>query len=400
MVRRKKGLTAIQVQNAKARGFYGDGGGLYIQVSPTGAKSWVFRYKRDGRTRWMGLGSASTFSLAEARERALEQRKVHEDHRDPLDERDAERRQRKLEQAKQVTFAQCVEQYLATHEIAWRNEKHAAQWKMTLTRYCEPLADLSIKDIDTDAVLRTLTPLWNKRTETAKRLRGRIERVLSWAKGRGLRTGENPARWAGHLDEMLASPAKIAKAQHHPALPYTEAGAFMAELRQRDSLSARALEFLILTAARTGEVIGATWAEIDFEEKTWTIPASRMKGGKEHRVPLCDRAIEILKGLPQSGSRVFPLSNMAMLELIRGMRPGYVPHGFRSTFRDWAAERTNVANHVVEQALAHVIGNKVEAAYRRGDLFEKRRRLMNDWGKYCARPSESGIVVLIARQSR
>jgi integrase len=399
MVRRKKGLTAIQVQNAKARGFYGDGGGLYLQVSPTGAKSWVFRYKRDGRTRWMGLGSASTFSLAEARERALEQRKLHEDHRDPIDERDADRRQRKLEQAKQVTFAQCAEQYLVTHEIAWRNEKHAAQWKMTLTKYCKPIADLPIKDIDTDAVLRVLTPLWKKRTETAKRLRGRIERVLSWAKGRGLRQGENPARWAGHLDEMLASPAKIAKAQHHPALPYTDISSFMAELRGRDSLSARALEFLILTVARTGEVIGATWDEIEFDEKTWTIPASRMKGGKEHRVPLCDRTLEILKELRRSGSRVFPLSNMAMLELMRGMRPGYVPHGFRSTFRDWAAERTNYANHVVVQALAHVIGNKVEAAYRRGDLFEKRRRLMGDWAKYCARPSEGGVIVALERRA-
>jgi integrase len=399
MVRRKKGLTAIQVQNAKTRGFYGDGGGLYLQVSPTGAKSWVFRYKRDGRTRWMGLGSASTFSLAEARERALEQRKLHEDHRDPIDERDAERRQRKIEQAKQVTFGQCAEQYLATHEIAWGNETHRAQWRMTLTKYCASIADMPVKDVDTDAVLRALTPLWTKRTETAKRLRGRIERVLSWAKGRGLRQGENPARWAGHLDEMLASPAKIAKAQHHPALPYTEIAAFMAELRERDSLSARALEFLILTAARTGEVIGATWDEIDPDEKTWTIPATRMKSGKEHRVPLSDRAMEILKGLPHKGSRVFPLSNMAMLEMMRGMRPGYVPHGFRSTFRDWAAERTNYANHVVEQALAHVIGNKVEAAYRRGDLFEKRRRLMGDWAKYCARPSESGVIVALSRQA-
>jgi len=387
---RSKNLTARGVQTAPL-GWHGDGGGLYLQVSP-GGRSWVFRYRAGNRERWMGLGPLRDVSLAEAREKAASARKLRLEGIDPIEARNAQQTAARLEAAKAMTFGQCVEAYLQTHEISWRNVKHREQWHMTLTKYCKTISELPVQNIDTDLVLRVLTPLWKTRTETAKRLRGRIERVLSWAKGRGLRNGENPARWAGHLDEMLASPARIAAVRHHPALPYAEIPAFMAELRGLDSLSAKALEFTILTSARTGEVIGAEWGECDLEAKVWTIPASRMKAGKEHRVPLSERAIAVLRSVPQHGRRIFPLSNMAMLQLMRGLRPGYVPHGFRSTFRDWAAETTAFPNHVVEQALAHAIGDKVEKACRRGDLFVKRTKLMAAWGQYCEKVISSAVA--------
>jgi integrase len=316
---------------------------------------------------------------------------------DPLAAKRKERERGRLEAAKQMTFGACAEAYLETHDAAWKNEKHRQQWRMTLTKYCKPISDLPIEDIDTDLVLRVLTPLWKTRTETGKRLRGRIERVLSWAKGRGLRAGENPARWDGHLDEMLAAPSKVRKVKHHAALPYAELPTLMAELRNRNSMSARALEVAILTAARTAEVTGARWDEVDLKAKTWTIPADRMKAGKEHRVPLSERAVAILSTMPRNGDRIFPLSNMAMLQMLRGMRPNTTVHGMRSAFRDWAAERTNYPNHVVEMALAHAVGDKVEKAYRRGDLFEKRRRLMAEWDRYCARPLPAGDAVVHLR---
>jgi integrase len=384
-------LTARFVQHAPI-GWHGDGRGLYLQVTGNG-RSWVFRYVMDGRQRYMGLGPTADVSLAEAREKALAARKLRLDGIDPIEARKAQRTASRLEAAKAMTFGACVEAYLQTHEVSWKNEKHAAQWRMTLTAYCKPISELPVAAIDTDLVLRVLTPLWKTRTETAKRLRGRIERVLSWAKGRGLRSGENPARWSGHLDEMLPSPAKIAAVQHHPALPYREIPEFMAELRDLDSLSAQALEFVILTAARTGEVIGAEWNEIDFEERTWTVPAARMKAGAQHKIPLSDRALAILREVPRGGARIFPLSNMAMLELLRGMRPGLTVHGFRSTFMDWAHECTNYPKVVIDMALAHRVGDKVEAAYRRGDLFMKRTKLMDAWSQFCAKPSISSAVV-------
>jgi integrase len=267
---------------------------------------------------------------------------------------------------------------------------------MTLTRYCKPIADLPVKLVDTDAVLRVLTPLWTTRNETATRLRERIESVLSWAKGRGLWDGENPARWAGHLDEMLAKPAKVQKVKHHAALPYQSVPAFMLELRNVDTPAAKALEFTLLTAARTGETLGATWDEVDLGEKLWTIPAERMKAAKPHRVPLPNRAVEILADMPRHGRVVFNIGSSSMLKVLRRLRPGFVPHGLRSTFRDWAAEATNFPREVCEQALGHAVGNAVERAYRRGDLFEKRRKLMEAWGAYCTRPpsvAERGIVV-------
>jgi integrase len=381
-----------------------DGGNLYLQctLGTDGhvRRSWVFRYERDGHRREMGLGPLHTIGLSDARNKARSLRQQLLDDVDPLDARRQRRAGVRLEAAKQMSFGDCVEAYLATHEIAWKNDKHRQQWRMTLTTYCSSISDLPVKDIDTDLVLRVLTPVWATRTETAKRLRGRIERVLSWAKGRNLRSGENPARWSGHLDEMLAAPSKVHSVKHHSALPYQEMPAFMAELRGRNSLSARALELTILCGTRTSETIGATWGEIDLTARTWIIPSERMKVGKEHRIPLPDRAIEILSSLPQHSKRVFPLSNMAMLELLRGMRPGTTTHGFRSSFRTWASEATSFPHEVCEQALAHTISNKVERAYRRGDLFQKRAAMMQAWAAYCSKPPVDGKVLPIAGRAR
>jgi integrase len=404
-VRRTVGrLSSKQVANARPkRGrdamLLADGGNLYLQCT-LGAdgsvrRSWLFRYERAGRRREMGLGPLHTIGLAEARDKARSLRQQILDDVDPLTAKRQRRAEQRLEAAKAMTFGACVEAYLAAHEISWKNDKHRQQWRMTLTRYCSSISDLPVKDIDTDLVLRVLTPLWATRTETATRLRGRIERVLAWAKGRGLRDGENPARWSGHLDEMLAAPSKVAKVRHHPALPYPDIPAFMAELRARDSLSARALELTILCGTRTSETIGATWHEFDLAARTWVIPTERMKAGKEHKIPLSGRAVEILAGLPRQGKRVFPLSNMAMLECLRGMRPGTTTHGVRSSFRTWSSEQTNFPHEVCEQALAHTISNAVERAYRRGDLFGKRAALMQAWAAYCGKPPADGKVLPI-----
>jgi integrase len=304
-------------------------------------------------------------------------------------------------------FRECAESYIAAHEAGWRNATHRQQWRNTLETYVYPvIGKLPVQDIDTPLVLKVLEPIWRDKTETANRIRGRIESVLDYAKAREYRSGENPARWRGHLSLMLAQPNKIAPHEHHAALPYLEIGGFMEELRGRDSTSARCLEFLILTAARTGEVIGATWSEIDLTAKTWTVPANRMKGNREHRVPLSNRAVEIVQ-LMQSRCEndfIFPgrnsgLSNMSLLALLRNMGRSLTAHGFRSSFRDWAAEQTNFPNEVCEMALAHAVGDKVEAAYRRGDLFEKRRRLMDTWAEYCGRPNHSGNVTPLRSRS-
>jgi integrase len=350
----------------------------------------------------MGLGPASLITLAEARDKAREARRALLDGADPLTAKRERRAHARLQAATGVTFKQAAERMMASHGAAWKNPKHRQQWRNTLATYAHPhFGELSVAAVDTGLVLKALEPIWNEKPETAGRVRGRIESVLDWAKARGYREGENPARWRGHLDKLLPNRRKVKRVRNHPAMPYVELPEFMGELRERTSVSARALEFAILTAARTGEVIGATWAEIDIPGATWTIPAPRMKAGKEHRVPLSARALELLESLPREGEFVFiggragkPLSNMAMLELIRGMKPGtgYVPHGFRSTVRDWAAECTSYSSEVVEMALAHAIESKVEAAYRRGDLFEKRRRLMDEWAAFCASPAVSGEV--------
>jgi integrase len=385
-------LTAARVDKLKKPGRYGDGGGLWLQIAAAGTKSWLLRYQRDGKARQMGLGPVSLVSLADARERARDARRILLDGRDPIDVRNAERLTAKIEAAKGMTFQQCAERYVATHQAAWRNEKHRAQWRSTLQRYAFPkLGTLPVSAVDTSLVLKVLEPIWASRPETAGRLRGRLEAVLDWATAREYRAGDNPARWRGHLDKLLPAKRKLRGVRHHTAMSYDELPAFMVRLRQSEFVSARALEFTILTAARTGETIGARWAEIDITTRVWTVPEDRTKSGREHRVPLSDRAVELLGALPREdkneylfiGCKGAGLSNMAMLELVKSA--GVTVHGFRSTFRDWAAETTAYPNHVVEMALAHVIGDKVEAAYRRGDLFEKRRRLMRDWATYCAK---------------
>jgi integrase len=405
-------LTArkvVKVVKAKQPGMYGDGGGLYLRVTPDGAKNWVFRFMLNGRARWMGLGALHTVSLAKARERAGEHRLRRHDGIDPIEARRAERLKARLEAAKAITFKECAENYIKAHRAGWRNDKHAAQWEATLAKYAEPIiGKLSVQAIDTGFVLKVLEPIWTTTPETAVRLRGRIESILDWAKVRGYRTGENPAKWKGHLDHLLPARGKVRKVEHHAALPYSELPGFLESLRDQEGIGARALEFTILTAARTGETIFARWNEIDQLEKVWTVPAARMKAGKEHRVPLSARALAILEEMQAhrhaDDGFVFPggkpgksLSNMAFLMLLRRMkRDDLTAHGFRATFKTWASERTGFQNEIVEAALAHVVGSKVEQAYRRGDMFEKRRRLMQQWGTFCTTAPAQGTASNVA----
>jgi integrase len=396
------------VRRLKKPGFHADGGQLYVQVSRAGSKSWLFRFARQGRERWMGLGPYPDVSLAEARQKAFDARRLLRDGLDPIEARRGARMAARLEEARSLTFKDCAERYIAAHEAGWRNAKHRAQWRSTLGTYAYPeLGDLSVAAIDTALVMKTLEPIWQAKPETADRLRGRIEAVLDWAAARNYRTGDNPARWRGHLDKLLPARRRLARVKHHAALPSRDLPAFMVELRNQAGVSARALEFAILTAARTGEVIGAIWGEIDMGEKVWTVPAERMKGGRTHRVPLCERTVEILDTLPRGGDSVFggtrarkPLSQMALLMTLRRMkRDDLTVHGFRSTFRDWAAECTSFPREVAEAALAHVISDKVEAAYRRGDLFERRRQLMEAWSRYCASRPRNATSVVPIRQA-
>jgi integrase len=324
---------------------------------------------------------------------------------DPLEQRRANKLSERAEAAKQVTFKDVTQMYFEAHENSWRSRKHAKEWLSTVSVYAYPvIGDMAVADITTDLVLRAIEPIWQTKAVTAGRVRGRIEAVCDYAKARGLRDGDNPARWRGHLDHLLPGRAKT-KIKHLTALPYADVPRLMSELRGRDGLAARALEFLTLTAARSNEVIGARWDETDLKTKTWVIPSGRMKAEREHRVPLSDRAVAILNGLPRTGDLVFPgarggtLGGLAMWNLLRELRPDATVHGMRSSFRDWAAEATNHPNHVVEMALAHAIGDDVEKAYRRGDLFDKRRRLMDAWAQFCAKPAPTGATVTPIRRA-
>jgi integrase len=395
-------LSPRKVASCKTQGFYSDGLGLWLQVSKWGTKSWVFRYKRDGRGRYLGLGPLHTVSLAEARERARQARQTLLDGKDPIEAKRQFRKATLLADAKRKTFRNCAADYLAEHSDSWKNAKHRAQWASSIERANKAFGDLDVVDIDVDIILNFLRPIWRKTPETGSRIRGRVEAILDWATAANRRQGENPARWRGHLEHLLKAKPK---ATHHPALPFSELPAFMAELREHNGISARALEFTILTAARTSEAIGAKWDEIDLEAKIWTVPPKRMKAGRQHRVPLSNRTVELLEALPRDTSGfVFigasigkPISNMAMLQLLRGMpgRDGLTVHGFRSTFSDWARERTAFPRDVVEMALAHAIRDKSEAAYRRGDALEKRRRLMAEWVGYCQSPAVNAEVVAL-----
>jgi integrase len=401
------------VATVAERGYYCDGGGLWLQISAFDTKNWVFRFTLNGKTREMGLGPINTISLAEARQDAERCRKLLRDGVDPIEARKAERAKAALEVAQVWTFKACADSYIAAHEAGWRNVKHADQWRNTLATYAHPLlGPLPVQSVDTGLVMKVLEPVWTTKPETASRLRGRIESVLDWAAARKYRQGENPARWKGHLDKLLPARSKVQKVEHHPALPYDDIGAFMVALREQSSIGARTLEFTILTAARTGEVIGARWDEIDLKTALWTIPGDRMKAGRDHRVPISPAAMAVLEEMSkirQPGGWVFPgarsgrpLSNMVLLQLLKRMDRGdLTAHGFRSTFRDWAAERTAYPREVAEAALAHVVGDKVEAAYRRGDLFDKRRRLMEDWAAFCARLlADTGSTVTPLRRAK
>ncbi|MCP4328012.1 MAG: integrase arm-type DNA-binding domain-containing protein [Alphaproteobacteria bacterium] len=405
MARVKNKLTARSIAALKKPGFQSDGGGLYLQIAPAGGRSWVFRFQRRGRARWMGLGSLDLVSLQEARQKALDARRLLLEGKDPIDSRRADR------QAEEgfVKFRDAASRYVEAHRAGWQNEKHAAQWSSTLETYVFPVfGDVTVESIDTGLVLKVLEPVWTVKPETASRVRGRIEAVLDWAAARGYRQGENPARWRGHLKNLLPRVEKLKRVRHHPTLPYDEVADFIAELRQQGGVGARALEFTILTAARTGEVIGSNWDEVDLVNAIWSVPAECMKGNREHRIPISEAALKILEGMAQDQEKaefIFrgarkgrPLSNMAMLSVLKRMgRSDLTVHGFRSTFRDWAAECTAYPREVCEMALAHVVGDKVEAAYRRGDLFEKRRRLMKEWAEFCEMPSTDGQIVALSK---
>lgn len=396
------------------KGSTGDGLGLYLQITAGGSASWIYRFKLHGKQRYMGLGAYPDVSLSEARELAADNRKLVRQGIDPLEARIEEEKEA---HATVVTFTSCAASYITAHRRSWRNAKHARQWVSTLKTYARPkIGQKAVNEISTQDVLEVLKPIWTSKNETAKRVQGRIENILDYAAAHGYRDQVNPARWRGHLDKLLAKPSRIQKVSHHPAMPYDQVADFLKAVQEYSSMSSKALQFLILTATRTSEVLNAEWDEIELENATWTIPADRMKARREHRVPLSRQAMTLLSSLPRvKGStyvfpgmkRARPLSNMALLQFMRGMGYGpsgekgnYVPHGFRSSFRDWTGEVTSYPRDVAEMALAHTIENKVEAAYRRGDLFEKRRAMMQDWEEFIM-PQKNGKIfdLILSKQS-
>ncbi|MGB4912056.1 MAG: integrase arm-type DNA-binding domain-containing protein [Candidatus Dechloromonas phosphoritropha] len=407
MARQQQRLSALQVTKLTKPGLYGDGGGLTLQITATGAKSWLLRYMVAGKPFGMGLGPTHTVSLAEARQKALDARKLLIDGINPLAARKQKQIAAALAEAKMMTFDQCAEAYILAHKAGWKNAKHCDQWTNTLNTYASPVfGHLPVAEIDTGLVVKCLTPIWESKTETASRVRGRIESVLGWATTSGYRTGENPARWKGHLENLLATISKSSRTKNHPSLPWQRIGAFMSALRAREGVSPRAVEFAILTACRSGEVRGARWAEFDTAGKVWTIPAERMKAKREHEVPLSDAALALLASMPKdsdddvvfAGTKGQPLSDMSLTAVIRRMNGDDKPvwadangdcvtvHGFRSSFRMWAAETTNYPREVAEHALAHQLPDAVERAYQRGSQFAKRAALMAEWAVYSRVP--------------
>lgn len=393
-------LTALQVMKLKTAGRHSDGGGLYLAIDDTGRRRWMFMYVRSGKRVELGLGSGRDLPLATARAEAATLRTMLAEGIDP-----------KAERAKLKgipTFGACADAYIEAMSPSWRNPKHIAQWRMTLTKYAEPIRHRPVDEVSTPEILAVLQPLWSRTPETAERLRGRIENVLNAAKAKGHRTGENPATWRGHLDQLLPKRQRLSRG-HHAAMPYAQVPAFMTDLQSRSTVAARALEFTLLTAARSGEVLGANWREIDFDKRIWTIPAHRMKAGREHRVPLSERATAVLGIMAELGVQGYifpgpkpktPLSSMAMAMLLRRMQTGVTVHGFRSSFRDWASETTGFSHETCEMALAHTITNKAEAAYRRGDLFDKRQTLMEAWAAYCASEDSAKVVPISKKAAR
>lgn len=397
-------LNALAVSRLTAPGLHFVGGvsGLALQISKTGARSWILRLRIAGKACDMGLGGYPSVTLADARTRARELRRMADQGIDPIADRRTKKAALLADRVRTVTFRWCAEQYIADKSPEWKNAKHAAQWTSTLAQYAYPvIGDMLVRDVELAHVLSILRPIWTSKTETASRLRGRIDSVIDWATAHGYRTGLNPARWKGHLDKLLATPSKVSKAENHAALDYRQAGNFMAELREQTSMGARALEFVIFTAARSGEVRGATWAEFDLDAGHWTIPAVRMKAGKEHRIPLAPEALALLRDMPRfigsdfvfTSPRGGQLSDMTLTAVLRRMGIAVTVHGFRSTFRDWAGETTAYPREVIEHALAHQLKDKAEAAYARGSLLEKRRRLMGDWAQYLGQENAGAHVI-------
>ncbi|MFO1158053.1 MAG: integrase arm-type DNA-binding domain-containing protein [Reyranellaceae bacterium] len=407
MPKKAAGLTARRIQSIATPGMFADGNGLYLQVAPSGSKSWVFRFQINGRRRDMGLGSLDVLGLADAREKAVTARRLVANGLDPIEQRATQKAAVVVAAAKSATFRQAAEACIESMRASWRNAKHSSQWSSTLESYVYPtFGHLPVSAIDTTLVCKVLDPIWHVKTETASRVRGRIETVLHFAKVRGQRDGENPARWHGHLEFTYPAKGEIAPVQHHASLPYSDMPAFWPKLQVQDGLGARALEFTVLTAARTGEVLGARWSEFDLDAKSWRIPGERMKAGREHVVPLSDPALGLLRkldavrlcGFVFPGGADRPLSNMVMHMTLRRMKVDVTPHGFRSTFRTWVAEQTNFPADVAEVALAHTQDDKVVAAYQRGDFAKKRAALMTAWANYVE--GRSAKVTSIARAAR
>lgn len=395
-------LTETKIKAARP-GMHSDGNGLYLQVSGRQgfesavrfSKSWIFRFQQNGRRREMGLGSLADVSAKTARLLVMDAHRLIIDGIDPLERRHelAAQAEHKEPVSKPVTFKDAALDYIDRHRAGWRNAKHQQQWENTLKTYAFPtMGEIPVAEIDDELVLEVLRPIWYARTETATRVRSRIETVLDAARASKLRTGDNPARWKGHLSLLLPKPRKVTPVKHHPALPFNEAPSFMAELRTHAGMSPLCLQLVVLTAVRSGEALAARWDEFDRSSETWSIPARRTKTGKEHRIPLSVAAVTVVEQAAALRQNEFvfpgvqsekPMSDMALTMLVRGMRPGITVHGFRSTFRDWVAEKTSYANELAEMALGHAIGDAVEAAYRRGDMFERRRQLMDDWAIWC-----------------
>jgi integrase len=400
MPRKAKELTALDVRRLKARGTHAVGGvaGLLLQITTTGARSWILRTMVGDKRREIGLGAYPDVTLAQAREKARGTRQTVEEGRDPVAERAAARSALIAARGLETTFDEATRRFLESKSSEWRNPKHAAQWETTLRTYASPnIGKLHVRDVSLGHIAKIMEPIWTTKTETASRVRGRIESVLDWATVHGYREGENPARWKGHLDKILPKPSKVSTVEHHAALPHWEICAFVADLQKREGIAARALEVLILTACRSNDVRGTTWSELDLASRVWIIPGPRMKAKKEHRIPLSQRVIEIVEGLPRKvdNSLVFPaprggiLSDMTLGAVLKRMgREDLTAHGFRSTFRDWAGETTAYPREVIEHALANQLKDKAEAAYARGTLFEKRRSLMDDWAEQCATVSK------------
>lgn len=391
-------LTAKKIARL-GDGRHHDGRGLVLNIKGN-AKSWLLRYQRDGVERWHGLGPLHVVGLAEARERAKKARLQLLDGIDPINQRKEQRAKRRLETASAITFKQCADAYVEVHGAGW-SKRHHEQWRQSLRDHAFPkIGSLSIAALDTPHVLAVLQPIWTTKTVTAVRLRARIEAVLDYAKVAGYRNGDNAARWRGHLDKLLAKPSRVAKVQHLDAMRYEAVPEFLSDLRQRNDTAAHALELAVLTAARSKEAVGARWSEIDFDTKVWTIPAGRMKSGRDHRVPLSDAALDLLRRLPRKSEFIFPsiraphITGEAVILVLRSMGRTETVHGFRSALRDWAGERTNFPREVAEQALAHKVGDATERAYRRGDALEKRRKLMEAWAKYCERPAREAAEVV------